>query len=455
MDDLIDLTDSDVLKFLKTNVKPAAGCTEVVAIGLATSIAYNSIYGNYPKTTGLPVNESIPIPRKERLEKIEVVMDRNVFKNAFGVAIPNTGKKGIKLAAALGLFLDVNKYSKSKEDPGYLEIFKQLDRSLIPVAETMVDKVSVSVDYGKRELYIHVKLFYDGQVAESALRKKHDGIYFIRLNGETIYEGEEEEKDVKKPEKSYKLKEILEVVERIGEREKSELQRTIDVNKLLVEEGLLGGYGMGVVRTIKNLMEKGLLPNDLHTKIKLQVAAGVEARMGGSEYPAMSSSGSGNNGITATVPIIVTGEHLNVEKERILKGILVSHMIVKASTDHIGELSALCGVCNKSAFGAAAGLTYMLGGREKEIENAIRYVASNIIGTICDGAKYGCVLKSMTAASVAYEAALFSLSGIEIPADGVVEKTADDTLKNLGEVAEAMSGVDDVVVKLIQQSESG
>ncbi len=441
----------DIMNFLKNNVKPASGCTEVVAIGLAASIAYNSLYGNYPRTTGLSVNESVPLPRRDKLERVEVILDKNVFKNAYGVAIPNTGgRKGIKLATILGLYLDVNRYFRGLDNPGYLEIFKQLDQSLIPAAERMVDKVRIDVDFGEKELYIHIKLLYDGKAAESVLRKKHDRIDQIRVDGEVVYEAEEEKRTVRRSEKVLKLDEILKATERIDEKERLELQKTIDVNKLLVEEGLLGNYGMGIAKTIKSMIQKGLLPDDLHTKIKLQVAAGIEARMGGTEYPAMSSSGSGNNGVTATVPIVVAGEFFNINKEKILKGILISHMILKSSSDYIGELSALCGTCNKSAFGAAAGLTYVLGGGKREIENAIRYVASNIVGIICDGAKYGCVLKSMTAASIAYEAAIFSLSGLEVPADGIVEKTSDDTLKNLGEIAKAMSDVDDLVVRIIQ-----
>ncbi|RLI78929.1 hypothetical protein DRP05_05580 [Archaeoglobales archaeon] len=441
----------DVVNFLKSNVKPAAGCTEVVAVGLATSIAYNSIHGNFPMTTGLPTNESVPLPRKEKLGKIEVVMDKNVFKNAYGVAIPNSGgKRGLKLAAILCLYLDVNRFFKSADEPGYLEIFKQLDRSLIPAAETMVDKVSINVDYAKEDLYIHVRLVYDDKVAEATISTKHDRIDSIKLDGEVVYESKEEKRSVKKSKKTFKLDEILRVVEKIGAKEKSELQRTIDVNKLLVEEGLLGSYGMGIVKLYKSLIRKGLLPNDLHTKIKLHVAAGVEARMGGSEYPAMSSSGSGNIGIVATIPIIVAGENLDIEKDGILRGILISHMIVKVASDYIGELSALCGM-QKSAFGAAAGLTYVLGGSKREIENAIKYVASSVIGMICDGAKYGCVLKAMSAASIAYEAAIFSLENVEIPDDGIVEKTADATLKNLEDLSKAMSDVDNVVVRLIQQ----
>jgi len=441
----------DVLEFLKDNVKPATGCTEIVAIGFAASIAYNSIYGNFPKTTGLPTNESVPYPRKEKLEKVEITVDKNVFKNAYGVAIPNTKKRGIKLATILGFYLDMNKFFKSKDEHGYLEIFKQLDKSLIPLAETMKDKVSVVVDRSKNELYIHVKLFYDGKVAESALQSKHDRIAFIKLDGETIYEDKKKEEKFREFREAFKLDEILKAAKSIGEKEMKEIQKTIDVNKLLVEEGLLGNYGMNVVKAYKSLINKGLLSNDLQTKIKLQVAAGIEARMGGSEYPAMSSSGSGNVGITATVPIIVVGEHLNIEKKRVLEGILISHMVVKAASDYIGELSALCGVCNKSAFGAAAGLTYVLGGGKKEIENAINYVASNITGIICDGAKYGCALKAVTAALIAYEAALMALEGVAISADGVVEKNADDTLENLKELSVAMSSVDDVIIKMIQK----
>lgn len=312
------MRDDIIINFLKSNVKQAAGCTEVVAIGLAASIAYNSIYGNFPKTTGSSINESVPFPRKEKLERIEVVMDKNVFKNAYGVAIPNTeGRKGIKLATILGLYLDMNRFFKNEDEPGYLEIFKQLDRSLIPVAETMIDKVSVKVDHDKKELYIYVKLVYDNQIAESALRSNHDRIDLIKLNGKVLYKGKNmKEMAIRKPEKIFKLDEILRIVEKIGEDEILELQKTIDVNKLLVEEGLLSNYGMGLVRAYRNLIKKNIIPNDLHTKIKVQVAAGVEARMGGSKYPAISSSGSGNNGITATIPIIVAGENLNIEKEK-------------------------------------------------------------------------------------------------------------------------------------------
>ena len=185
----------DVVNFLKSNVKPAAGCTEVVAVGLATSIAYNSIHGNFPMTTGLPTNESVPLPRKEKLGKIEVVMDKNVFKNAYGVAIPNSGgKRGLKLAAILCLYLDVNRFFKSADEPGYLEIFKQLDRSLIPAAETMVDKVSINVDYAKEDLYIHVRLVYDDKVAEATISTKHDRIDSIKLDGEVVYESKEEKR---------------------------------------------------------------------------------------------------------------------------------------------------------------------------------------------------------------------------------------------------------------------
>lgn len=152
-------------------------------------------------------------------------------------------------------------------------------------------------------------------------------------------------------------------------------------------------------------------------------------------------------GITATVPIIVVGENLKIDKDKILKAILLSHLVTKVASDHISELSALCGNNNKSAFGATAGLTYLLDGGYEEIKNAINAVASNIAGVICDGAKYGCAFKAMNAAAIAWESALLSVKGLEVPSDGIVELSADETLKNFAEISECMRKVNDIIVK--------
>jgi len=457
----------NVLKFLQDNVEPAAGCTEAVAIGLSTAIAYNALFVNLPKTVG-NAKKIVPYPDVQKLEKIELIIDKNIFKNANSVAIPNTrGKKGIKMAAALGIFLDENKFFKDKKHPGYLKIFNQLNDKILQDAEKLTDEVVFEVgEFGddpdatkgcetEVELYISSILHYDNQSAKVILHK-HDEPYFIKVNGRILYKKNLEKRAIKKNEEiEVPIESIINIIERITEEDKEEIQKTIDTNKLLVEEGLLQPYGMGITGILKDLINRGLLSDDLTMKIKLQVAAAVEARMGGAPKSAMSTSGSGNMGITATVPLIVVGENLKVDKDRILKAILLSHLIVKVASDYIGKLSSLCGNYNKSAFGATAGLTYLLGGGYKEIKNAINSVASNIVGVVCDGAKYGCALKAMTAATVAWESALFCVNGLQVPSDGIVESSADETLKNFKEISKAMKKVDDTIVDIILKRRKG
>jgi len=454
----------NIKKFLKNTVKPAAGCTEVVAIGIATSVCYNAIFNNFPKTLHIKEGRANrEMPELEKIESIEVTMDKNVFKNAYGVAIPNTdGRRGIKLAALLGLFTDINKFYENDENPGYLRLFEQVSPDIIQYIttdESWKSKIKISIDNSKTELFIKAVLKYDTNNVETIIHGKHDKIVKIVRNGEVIYQYDEEIKveRVKQQEEYLSVDNILEIIEAIDEETLKELQKTIDTNKLLIEEGLLGKYGMGIVGLFKRGIQEGKFSSDLLTQIKLQVAAGVEARMGGAPYPAMSTSGSGNMGITATVPIIVVAEYYNIDKNRLLKSLLLSHLIVKLASDYVGELSPLCGNTNKSAFGAAAGITYLLGedkdknALKNAIENAINYVASTIVGIFCDGAKHGCTLKAMTAASVAYEAAVFSLYGVKVPSDGIVEKNADDTLKNLDNFSASMKDVDDIIVNIIKK----
>ncbi|HDN97954.1 MAG TPA: serine dehydratase subunit alpha family protein [bacterium] len=450
-----------IKEILKSTVKEASGCTEAVAIAIAGSAAYNSIIGNYPKTIKEPAGSFHP-PDISKIEKIEIVVDKNVFKNAYGVCVPNVkGGKGIKIAACVGLFADINRYFRNPEQPGYLQLFKQIDSNSVNIEKlkSICERISLKVDFERRDLFINMGLKYGGDEAEVIISKRHDNIEKVKVNGEVYEKLEFLKRKDEEDQSSYKLTfdEVFELVENISNEEllelKEELQGSIDVNKLLVEEGLLGDYGMGVINIFKRLLKEKSFGESILTQIKLQVAGGVEARMGGTPYPAMASSGSGNMGITATMPIIVAGEYINAEKTKILKSILMSHLIVKISSDYIGELSPLCNNANKSAFGAAAGLTYLLGGDKEKVANAIKYVASIGVGLLCDGAKYDCALKAMTAATIAYEAALFAIKGIKIPSEGIVEDSVDDTLKNLGKLSDAMEEVDKTIVKIILDRE--
>lgn len=437
------------------------GCTEVVAIGLATSTAYNALFGNYPVHLGLGTNENVPLPDTEKVGKMMIKVDRNVFKNAYGVAIPKTnGRRGIKLAAALGVFTNLNKNATLKKQQ-YLNILDQINAPILERANSLVGKVEIGrVDISKKttDIDISAELTYlkdeTETIAKTRIYGAHDNIVLIQINGEKMYEkrvgGETASKKEKLP---GKIPEILTLIETIGAKERKELRKTRDMNKALAKEGRAKQYGIGIVRILEGLIQSGMLSNDLITNIKLEVASGVEARMGGAAKPAMSTSGSGNMGITATIPLIVAAEWLNIEEDRLLKSILLSHIVTRIVSDYVGDLSALCGCFNKAAIGAAAGLTYLLGGKEREINNAINAVASNMTGVICDGAKYSCTLKAMTAAGVATESALMSVNGIKIPPNGIVDEKPKDTMKNIGMISYSMAQTDMTIVKILQNLE--
>ncbi len=436
------------------------GCTEVAAIGLATSTAYNALFGNYPVHLGLGINKCVPLPDTEKVEKMMIKVDRNVFKNACGVAIPKTnGQRGIKLAAALGLFTNLNKNATLKKQQ-YLNILDQINAPILERANSLVGKIEIGeADIGEKitAIDISAELIYlkdeTETIAKTRICGAHDNIVLIQINDRKIYEQSIDQKAEKEETLPENIAAIIKIIEAIDAKEKEELGKTIIINKQLTKEGRGKQYGIGIVKALESLIQNGMLSNDLMTNIKLEVASGVEARMGGAPKPAMSTSGSGNMGITATVPIIVTAEWLNIDEDRLLKSILLSHIVTRIISNYTGDLSALCGCFNKSAIGAAAGLTYLLGGKEGEINNAINAAASNITGVICDGAKYSCTLKAMTAAGVAMESALMSVNGIKIPPDGIVDEKPKDTMKNIGMVSYSMAQTDMTIVKILQNLE--
>ncbi|MHA1819619.1 MAG: L-serine ammonia-lyase, iron-sulfur-dependent, subunit alpha [Promethearchaeota archaeon] len=468
------MSENKVLRFLKENVKLAAGCTEIVAIGLSSAAGMNALRKEKK------IDSSVINP--EELSDIRIILDKNVYKNAYSVEIPQThGGKGIKLALALGFFLNIDINNVN------LEIFSQINEDLMSMSKRIVNEkeIEVDVDPTKRSLYISTNFKYAGHEVNVEIKDMHDKITRINIDGKPIFllkeEGElspnqsavskEENKERKSSvgivgleKEGYTtigtLGEALEIIESISDEEEKELQKTIDTNKLLVEDGLINTYGMGLVKKLKDLIRKGLIYDDLTVRIKIQVAAAVEARMGGSSYPAMSSSGSGDMGITATVPIIVIAENAgsfnitsqsNIDRHRLLKAILLSHIVTNIASKMVGRLSSLCGTYNKAALGAAAGICYLLGGGKKEIENAIKVIEANVTGVICDGAKYSCALKAMTAAVIAWEAAILSLEGLEVPSDGIIEDDIEKSIKNLKIISQNMKRVDDAVIDILKK----
>ena len=224
---------------------------------------------------------------------------------------------------------------------------------------------------------------------------------------------------------------IWEFTNLVDVKELDIIKDSIELNMKIGLEGLKNPYGLQVGRTIKENTDSNILSGDISTYAIALTAAGSDARMAGCVMPVMSNSGSGNQGISATLPVVVFAERLKVEREKMIRAVTISHLITIYIKLKFGRLSALCGA-TISGIGASCGITYLLGGGIKEIKSAIQNMLGNVTGMLCDGAKPGCALKIATCTSAAIQSALIAMHGITIQSsDGIIENDPEQTIENL------------------------
>lgn len=468
----------DLSLFLNNNVKPALGCTDVVVIGLAGSVAHLAAQDRVPKFLDNSTQEESFQKNDEKLldylETVEIQLDRNIFKNAQSVNLPmpdsmlSKMEKGIEFAASLGIFSSIEDYQK--ED--LLTIFSQVSPEIVEKAKLLKSKVKFKVEVidswtGKSSLNVKVKMIFNQQskikFSEARITDSYTRISFIANSNGVLYQNDssaEQKNDVNNQLdilSKLSLTEMVEAVQDLSIEAQQLLQKNIEMNTLLSNKGLEGKHGLKLGYTLSKMIDDGTLADDLVNHAKLSAAAAADARMGGAKQAAMSTAGSGNQGITATVPIIAVASKIGAEQlkisskeqeQRLMQSLALSHLITSYIAYYSGELSALCGCAVKAGVGASAGLAYYLGGGEKEIRWAMENVVANITGIICDGAKEGCALKLATATDVAVESAMLAMRGVKTPTDnGILAQSIEQTLKNIGNISHAMIKTDQVVVQ--------
>ncbi|MEA4847331.1 MAG: L-serine ammonia-lyase, iron-sulfur-dependent, subunit alpha, partial [Clostridiaceae bacterium] len=210
-------------------------------------------------------------------------------------------------------------------------------------------------------------------------------------------------------------------------------------------------FGLGVGKMMHNSIKKGLLKEDISSYAVSLTAAATDARMAGCMLPVMSTAGSGNQGITATMPVVAVAEKLNISREKLIRAIALSNLITIHIKSFIGRLSALCGCGVAASIGASCGITYIMGGNLESINCAIKNMIANVSGIICDGAKSGCALKIATAVSGAVQCAILAVNGTETSyRGGIVDKSIDKTIRNLDDIGnEGMEETDKVILGIM------
>jgi L-cysteine desulfidase len=432
-------------------LRPALGCTEPASVALAVAAAAQAAGDWTPDMEFLP----ILLGSATEIDFIAVRVSRNIFKNTFSIAIPNAkGHKGIMMASALGAFCDPRRE---------LELFSHLTSEIIQSAECVRDAQKVSVEVVKEvkaELYIEAVVSLKNRQGllqgRSIIRHDHSHIVALHQGSRLIYGsvlsdglcsgGDGTGEELKKK----TIAELVKMVDHLPVSVCDLIGQTIQMNTTACETGLAQPLGLGTGYYAAGGSEfQNTHPFHAATNM---AAAGSDTRMSGYPVSVMSSAGSGNQGIIATIPVVVYARHLGVDEACLLRAVALSHLITMYLTQYIGYLSALCGVSIKAGIGAACGITYAMGGRADDISQVIKVMAATLTGMICDGAKAGCALKVGTAADMAIRASILAMKKMEVPDDnGIVAQTAEETIQNLAKLSQSMDAVDEEILEIMME----
>jgi len=426
----------EIIELINKEVKPALGCTEPIAVSLAVAKASEAL-----KDIGFAP------------EKVEVEVSANILKNGMGVGVPGTGMVGLHIATALGVTCGKSEYK--------LEVLKDLDDNSVAQAKKMIseNRVSVSLSKTRKKLFISAKCICDEHYATAIIEDQHDAIVYVNVDGDVLIEkrkgassgnsfGETQLKETL----DYKLDiaTIYQFTQQIPFKDIEFILESVTLNKALALEGLNNNYGLKVGKTIKDNVHKNIFGDGLLTYSMAMTAAASDARMAGCTLPAMSNSGSGNQGITVTMPVIAAAEKIGSSQEELARALVLSHLVAIHIKGYLGRLSALCG-CVIASTGAACGIVYLKNGSYDQVCYAIKNMIGNITGMVCDGAKVGCALKVASGVSSAVQSAILALEGTCISEnDGIIEKNIEKTIKNLGSIGSVgMQNTDNMILDIM------
>lgn len=393
------------LNILKHELVPALGCTEPIAIAYASAKA-RQVLGEFP-------------------DSLEMSCSGNIIKNVKGVTVPNSGgMKGIDVAAVLGVV-------GGNADKA-LEVLENITPEHIQKTRELVEKqiCTCSLVEGVANLYIAAKVIKGEHFAEVTIVNHHTNITKIVKDEEVLLEqpveAEAEEAGIDKSKLT--VKDILDFANCVKiEDIKETLERQISMNTAISQEGLDNNYGAQIGKTLMHVWGKGIT-----TRACARAAAGSDARMGGCSMPVVINSGSGNQGMTVSLPVITYAEEWEVSREKLYRSLVVSNLIAIHQKYYIGSLSAYCGAVS-AACGAGAGITYMYGGNYQQVSLTIINTLGNVGGIVCDGAKPSCAAKiasSVDAALMAFHLSIQNKSFL--PGEGIIKGDVEETIKSMG-----------------------
>ncbi len=415
-----------IISLMKQEIVPAIGCTEPIAVALAVAKAREVL--------GKPIAEMC------------VRLSGNIYKNAMGVGIPNTGMIGLPIAIALGATI-------GRADKG-LEVLCETDEVAVAQAKAYLQNTPITIEVDKttlHKLFIHIEAQAGTDTALVEITDLHTHFSLIQRNDDILLT---DQKHIHKTATSdgakLSFRTVYEFAMTADIADVDFLHEAARMNIEAANYSFQSDCGHCLGKMLHAGVGNNILGDTLFTKILAYTGGACDARMSGAMIPVMSNTGSGNQGISATVPIVIYGKETGASDEQILRALTLSHLTVIYIKQSLGRLAALCG-CVVAATGSACGITYLMGGGYEEITFAVKNMIGNITGMICDGAKPGCALKVTSGVSTAVLSAVLAMQHAHTTAaEGIVDDDIDQTILNMTLVGnEGMQQTDDVILQIM------
>lgn len=416
-----------IIDLIKKEVVPAVGCTEPVAVALCVAKATETL-GELP-------------------EKIELYLSGNIIKNAMGVGIPGTGMIGLPIAIALGALVGKSEYS--------LEVLRDVTPEAVEEGKRYIDQNRISIALepnAPSNLHIDVRVSAGEHSARVIISGAHTNFVLIEKDGVLLFEKTDEAaggEAAASSDPELNMRMVYDFATTAPIEEISFILEAKRLNLAAAEHALAGKYGHCLGSTVRSHGE-GLFGDTPVAHAITLTSAACDARMGGAMVPVMSNSGSGNQGITATMPVVAYAMDIDASEEQTIRALVMSNLTSIYIKQSLGRLSALCG-CVVASTGAASGLVYLMGGGYQQVCDAVKNMVANLTGMICDGAKPSCSMKISSGVSTAMMSAMLAMQGFAVTsAEGIISEDVDETIHNLTSIGrDSMQATDKLVLKIM------
>lgn len=418
-----------IISLIKREVVPAIGCTEPIAVALCVARAARMIAPSAPA-------------------RIDVRLSANILKNAMGVGIPGTGMIGLPIAIALGALI-----GKPELD---LEVLRDVTPADVERGKAMIAAKAISISLKENcasKLYVEAEVSSaDGRRAKAVISGTHTSFVYLELDGNVTLDklSGQRADDADSDDPVLTLSKVWDFTMNTPLDDLRFILDTRRVNKAAAEQSFTGRYGHSVGRMLHCERQRAVMGDSIFSRILSYTAAACDARMAGACIPVMSNSGSGNQGIAATLPVVIYAEESFASEEKTVRALILSHLTAIYMKQNLGRLSALCG-CVVAATGSSCGIAYLMGGGYPQIVSTVKNMVANLTGMICDGAKPSCAMKLTSGVSTAVISAIMAMEGHQATSvEGIIDDDVDQTIRNFALIGrDGMTSTDQIVLQIM------